>query len=67
MKYYESHSVMGAQEYLIKKGFKKVHKPNKRYNLSIGELVSMLEEFATQQKDYRIPDTLDMKQLKLWM
>jgi len=58
---------MGAQEYLLKKGFKKVHQPKKRYNLSIGELVSMLEEFSVQEKDYRIPDTLDIKQLKLWM
>jgi hypothetical protein len=58
---------MGAQEYLLKKGFKKIHQSKKRYNLSIGELVSLLEEFANQQRDYRIPDTLDIKQLKLWM
>ena len=58
---------MGVQEYLVKKGFKKVHQSRKRYNLSIGELVSLLEEFANQGKDYRIPDTLDIKQSKLWM
>ncbi len=58
---------MGAQEYLHKKGFRKVHQPKKRYNLSIGELVTLLEEFSTQQKDYRISDTLDIQQLKLWM
>jgi hypothetical protein len=58
---------MGVQEYLVKKGFKKVHQSRKRYNLSIGELVSLLEEFANQEKNYRIPDTLDIKQSKLWM
>lgn len=35
-----------AQEFLMKKGFRKVHQPNKRYNLSIGELVEFLNEFA---------------------
>jgi len=58
---------MGVKEYLTKKGFRKVHQSKKRYNLSIGELVSLMEEFANQQKDDRIPDTLDIKQLKLWM
>ena len=58
---------MGVQEYLVKKGFKKVHQSRKRYNLSIGVLVSLLEEFANQEKNYRIPDTLDIKQSKLWM
>ena len=58
---------MGVQEYLVKKGFKEVHQSRKRYNLSIGELVSLLEEFANQEKNYRIPDTLDIKQSKLWM
>ncbi len=56
---------MGVQEYLVKKGFKKVHQSKKRYNLSIGELVSLMEEFANQQKKYGIPDALDTKQLKL--
>ncbi len=56
---------MGVQEFLQKKGFKKVHQPKKRYNLSIEELVSMLEEFATREKDYRIPDSQDIQQLKL--
>ena len=56
---------MGVQEYLLKKGFRKVHQPKKRYNLSIEELVSMLEEFATKEKDYRIPDSKDIQQLKL--
>ena len=58
---------MGAQEYLLKKGFKKVHQLKKRYNLSISELVSMLEEFSNQEKNHRIPETLDIKQSKLWM
>lgn len=56
---------MGVQEYLVKKGFKKVHQSKKRYNLSIGELVTLMEEFANQQKKYEIPDALDTKQLKL--
>lgn len=56
---------MGVQEYLHKKGFKKVHQPKKRYNLTIEELVSMLEEFATNEKDFRIPDSQDIQQLKL--
>jgi hypothetical protein len=58
---------MIVHEYLVKKGFKKVHQSRKRYNLSIGELVSLLEEFANQQNDYKIPDTPDIKQSKLWM
>jgi hypothetical protein len=58
---------MGVQEYLVKKGFKKVHQSKKRYNLSIGELVSLMEEFANHQKDNRIPDALDISQQKLWM
>jgi len=35
-----------AQEFLIKKGFRKVHQPNKRYNLSIAELIEFLNEYA---------------------
>ena len=35
-----------AHEFLIKKGFRKVHQPNQRYNLTIGELVEFLNEFA---------------------
>jgi len=58
---------MSAQEFLLKKGFKKIHQPKKRYNLSIEELVSMLEEFAQYQKDFKIAEPLDLRQLKLWM
>jgi len=58
---------MSAQEFLLKKGFNKVHQPKKRYNLSIEELVTMLEEFAYLHKDFKIQDPLDMRQLKLWM
>jgi hypothetical protein len=58
---------MSAQEFLLKKGFKKVHQSKKRYNLSIEELVKMLEEFAQHQNDVRITDKLDWRQLKLWM
>lgn len=35
-----------AQEFLLRKGFRKVHQPNKRYNLTIAELVEFLNEFA---------------------
>ncbi|MBS0000295.1 MAG: hypothetical protein KFF73_15040 [Cyclobacteriaceae bacterium] len=35
-----------AQEFLSKKGFRKVHQINKRYNLTIGELVEFLNEYA---------------------
>ncbi len=35
-----------AQEFLIQKGFRKVHQPNKRYNLTVAELVDFLNEFA---------------------
>jgi hypothetical protein len=58
---------MSAQEFLLKKGFKKVHQPKRRYNLSIEELVTMLEEFARHKKDYNIAESLDVRQLKLWM
>jgi len=58
---------MSAQEFLLKKGFKKVHQPKKRYNLSIEELVKMLEEFAQHQNDFTLADQLDMRQLKLWI
>ena len=56
---------MGIQEYLQKKGFKKVHKAKKRYNLSIEELVLMLEEFGATEDDSKISDGQDIKQLKL--
>jgi hypothetical protein len=58
---------MSAHEFLLKKGFKKIHQPKKRYSLSIEELVTMLEEFAQLQKDFKIADQMDMRQLKLWM
>jgi hypothetical protein len=35
-----------AYEFLLKKGIHKVHQPQKRYNLSIAELVEFLNEFA---------------------
>jgi hypothetical protein len=35
-----------AQEFLQKKGFRKVHQIHKRYNLTIGELVEFLNEYA---------------------
>ena len=56
---------MSAYEYLLTKGFKKVHQPKKRYNLSIEELVNLLEEFAQYHQNYRIQNAIDMRQLKL--
>ena len=56
---------MSAYEYLSAKGFKKVHQPKKRYNLSIEELVNLLEEFAQYHQNYRIQNAIDMRQLKL--
>ena len=35
-----------AQEFLSKKGFRKVHQLNQRYNLTIGELIEFLNEYA---------------------
>jgi len=35
-----------AQEFLLRKGLKKIHQPYKRYNLTISELVEFLNEFA---------------------
>jgi hypothetical protein len=37
---------MNAYEYLQRKGVRKVHQPQKKYNLSVGELIQFLEEFA---------------------
>lgn len=36
-----------ANEYLQKKGFKKVYQPSKRYNLTVSELVEFLDEYST--------------------
>ena len=35
-----------AQEFLLRKGIRKIHQPHKRYNLTITELVEFLNEFA---------------------
>jgi hypothetical protein len=35
-----------AHVFLQRKGIKKVHQLNKRYNLTIGELIEFLNEFA---------------------
>ncbi len=37
-----------AHEFLQQKGFKKVHQPFSRYNLTIGELVDFLNEYANR-------------------
>ena len=39
-------SMESAQEFLSKKGFRKVHQLNQRYNLTIGELIEFLNEYA---------------------
>jgi hypothetical protein len=57
---------MSAKEYLLKKGFKHVHQPRKRYNLTIEELVIMLEEFSMLRQDFKITEGMDVRQLELW-
>ena len=58
---------MSAHEYLIKKGFKKVYQSKKRYNLTMAELISLLEDFVMQQKDKNVTQHHDIDQMKLWM
>ena len=58
---------MSVYEYLVKKGFKKVHQPKKRYNLTIEEIVTLLEDFALYQQNFKFADSLDAHQLKLWI
>lgn len=41
---------MKAYEYLLEKGINKVHQPNKRYNLTVHELLLFLEEYAQREK-----------------
>jgi len=41
---------MKAYEFLLEKGINKVHQPNKRYNLTVQELIMFLEEFARREK-----------------
>ncbi len=41
---------MNAYEFLIKKGVKKVHQPDKYYNLSVAELIDFLEEYSKERK-----------------
>ncbi len=35
-------------EFLQRKGFKKVYQPSKRYNITISELVEFLDEYSTR-------------------
>ena len=35
-----------AYEFLLRKGIRKVHQPNKRYNLTVAELLDFLNEYA---------------------
>lgn len=35
-----------AYDFLLRKGIHKIHQPQKRYNLSIAELIEFLNEFA---------------------
>ena len=58
---------MSVYEYLVKKGFKKVHQPKKRYNLTIEEIVTLLEDFAHYQQNFKFVDSIDTHQLKLWI
>ena len=41
---------MKAYEFLLEKGINKVHQPNKRYNLSVHELITFLDELAQREK-----------------
>jgi len=41
---------MNAYEFLLKKGIRKVHQPNKQYNFSVAELIEFLEEFSREKK-----------------
>ena len=41
---------MKAYEFLLEKGINKVHQPNKRYNLTVQELIMFLEEYAQREK-----------------
>jgi hypothetical protein len=41
---------MNAYDYLQKKGFIKVHQTSKHYNLSIAELLELLEGYALEKK-----------------
>ena len=42
--------IMNAYEFLLKKGVRKVHQPNKYYNLSVAELIEFLEEYSKERK-----------------
>ncbi|MBS0000217.1 MAG: hypothetical protein KFF73_14650 [Cyclobacteriaceae bacterium] len=35
-------------DFLLRKGINKVYQQNKRYNLTIGEIVEFLEEYSTR-------------------
>ena len=37
-----------ANEFLRKKGLRKVYQPSRRYNLTISELVEFLDEYSTR-------------------
>ncbi len=41
---------MNAYEFLLKKGVKKVHQPNKYYNISVAELIEFLDEYSKMRK-----------------
>jgi hypothetical protein len=41
---------MNAYEFLLKKGVRKVHQPNKYYNFSLAELIEFLEEYSRERK-----------------
>jgi hypothetical protein len=41
---------MNAHEFLLRKGVRKVHQPNKYYNISVAELIEFLEEYSKVRK-----------------
>lgn len=57
---------MSAQEYLLKKGFKKIHQPKKRYSITIEELILMLEEFSLKKNNIQSLEDNNIQQLRLW-
>jgi hypothetical protein len=54
---------MKAYEFLLEKGINKVHQPDKRYNLTVYELITFLEEFARREKALQLsPNEMRMFQ-----
>jgi len=59
---------MTPYEFLHKKGFKKIHKPYKRYDITVGELVDFLKEYSTLEsyRDVRIKPQTQPVTIEQW-